>query len=264
MESRNEYLKVQTPEQVGFQFPLAGIGSRAIALLWDFLLRYFFIFVFVVGSLIAFEVFDTFALIRDWFSELTTWWIAILILIYGILELGYFILFEALWNGQTPGKKIQKLRVIRTDGQPIGWPEAGIRNILRAVDLPGGIYPIGVIVMFLSAKGQRIGDYAAGTVVIMEQKADTPGIDTRKDVSPRAGLIDLQDYIAHMTEKQYRVVSTFLERRETMTPADRGQIARKLALGLMQRWGIRPKRDVSFELFLESAVRAYESSRRAI
>ena len=83
---------------------------------------------------------------------------------------GYFILFEWLWNGQTPGKRWLKLRVIRDDGRPLTLWEAIARNLLRIADAAPGfvlpVYSVGLIVIFLSGRDQRLGDMFAGTVVV--------------------------------------------------------------------------------------------------
>lgn len=175
METVKETMTIQTPEHVGFQYTLAGLGTRAMALLLDTAIRGLFIL----------SIFVVLILISQWLPALSpadladlskNWIIAIGILAYGVVDLGYFLIFEALWSGQTPGKRFQKLRVIRIDGQPIGWLESAIRNILRAVDIFSGFYPLGLIVIFLSRRSQRIGDYAAGTVVIIERGARSPWI----------------------------------------------------------------------------------------
>ncbi len=94
---------------------------------------------------------------------------------------GYFILFEWLWNGQTPGKRLLKLRVIREDGRPITLWEAMARNLLRIFDaIPGfvlPVYSIGLISIFLSRRDQRIGDMFAGTVVVRERTDEAPSFN---------------------------------------------------------------------------------------
>ena len=94
--------------------------------------------------------------------------LALIVLIYFALFWGYFMLFETLWSGQTPGKRAGRLRVIRRDGQPVGAGEVLIRNLVRIVDFLPGFYGIGLVVMFIDKEARRLGDMAAGTIVVRE------------------------------------------------------------------------------------------------
>src|SRR5205085_6577622 len=101
-------------------------------------------------------------------SNAPKWIIALLIILIFVLMSGYFAFFEWIWNGQTPGKRWLKLRVIREDGRPIGFFEAVVRNLLRIFDMQAAptfpFYSIGMIPVFPNQKDQRIGDLVAGTV----------------------------------------------------------------------------------------------------
>src|SRR5205814_10012244 len=100
-------------------------------------------------------------------SNAPKWIIALLIILIFILMSGYFAFFEWIWNGQTPGKRWMKLRVIREDGRPVTFWEAAVRNLLRTADMmPAPFYSIGLISVFVSLSDQRIGDMVAGTVVV--------------------------------------------------------------------------------------------------
>jgi hypothetical protein len=90
------------------------------------------------------------------------------VLVVFILFWGYFAIFEAVWNGQTPGKRAGRLRVIRRTGQPIGASEAMVRNLIRIVDFMPGFYGVGLISMFIDKEARRLGDFAAGTIIIRE------------------------------------------------------------------------------------------------
>jgi hypothetical protein len=82
---------------------------------------------------------------------------------------GYYIFFETLWDGQTPGKRRARLRVIRSDGLPIGFAEAAIRNLVRMVDFLPAYYGVGVVAMFVDGRSRRLGDLAAGTLVVRDK-----------------------------------------------------------------------------------------------
>jgi len=150
-------LVVATPERVSFGYQVAGLGTRAIAQLLDLLI--------VFGILVALSLaaggaaaFTDNALVAD------------LILIIGgfITVFGYFWASEAMWSGQTLGKKAFRLRAVGDRGEPLTFLQAGIRNIVRIVDfLPYG-YGVGVVVLFINGKGKRLGDLAAGTIVVKD------------------------------------------------------------------------------------------------
>lgn len=264
METTEDRLTIQTPEQVGFDYVLAGIGSRTAAFLVDTVIRWFLVLAIlaVVGLIYKFmPALDLSAWVKD-LSK--TWLIALAVLAYGLVDLGYFLFFEALWSGQTPGKRRQRLRVIRMNGQPIGWLESSIRNILRAVDLVAGFYPVGIVVVFLSRNNQRIGDYAAGTVVILERKQSVPG--DRKQVHAHRVLThpEIEWYVSRLKPAQYQVLRSFLERRDQMEQGPRHELARLLSHQLFKQMSKSTRMSISYESFIEEIVALYEKRRRAI
>jgi uncharacterized RDD family membrane protein YckC len=150
-------LVVATPERVSFDYQVAGLGTRAIAQLLDLLI--------VTGLLVAVALFGLAA--GTVTSSVTVWG---LILIIGgfIVVFGYFWASEALWSGQTIGKKVFRLRAVGDRGEPLTFLQAGIRNVVRIVDfLPYG-YGVGMVVLFANGKGKRLGDLAAGTIVVKD------------------------------------------------------------------------------------------------
>ncbi|MEA2629602.1 MAG: hypothetical protein QOJ10_2062 [Chloroflexota bacterium] len=150
-------LVVATPERVSFDYQVAGLGTRAIAQLLDLLI--------VGGVLIAVIFFASAAGTVTGSSTVGT-----LILIIGafIVVFGYFWISEALFSGQTIGKKAFRLRAMGDRGEPLTFMQAGIRNVVRIVDfLPYG-YGVGMVVLFANGKGKRLGDLAAGTIVVKD------------------------------------------------------------------------------------------------
>jgi uncharacterized RDD family membrane protein YckC len=264
METTKETLTIQTPEYVGFQYILAGLGSRAAAFLLDTAVR----------ALIVISLFAAVMLLSRWLPALDptgllagaskTWIMALGVTAYGVVDLGYFLLFEALWSGQTPGKRNQGLRVIKNNGQPIGWLDSAIRNILRAVDLLAGVYPLGVVVIFLSRTNQRIGDYAAGTVVIAERRRNVPRDRTRLRRNDTLKSVEVESHISRLEPEQYQILRSFLQRRDTMDKASRNDLAGILSRRIMERWGIGSRPNISHESFLEQVVALYEERKRAI
>jgi uncharacterized RDD family membrane protein YckC len=156
-------LVVATPERVRFDYQVAGLGTRGIAQILDLLI--------VTGLLIA--VFFLAAGAATYTQSAT---IATLIELFGsfVVVFGYFWISEALFSGQTLGKRAFRLRVVGDRGEPLTWVQAGIRNVIRIVDfLPYG-YGVGLIVLFANGRGKRLGDLAAGTIVVKD--SDSVGL----------------------------------------------------------------------------------------
>ncbi|HET7465686.1 MAG TPA: RDD family protein [Candidatus Dormibacteraeota bacterium] len=150
-------LVVSTPERVSFGYQVAGLGTRGIAQVLDLLIVLGLLVALLFGS-IAIGAFTNNAVIFD------------LIWILGsfVVVFGYFWASEAFWSGQTIGKKAFRLRAVGDRGEPLTFLQAGIRNVVRIVDfLPYG-YGVGLITMFINGKGKRLGDLAAGTLVVKD------------------------------------------------------------------------------------------------
>ena len=165
-----DQLSIETPEQVALEFPIAGIGSRFVALLLDHIIQFgtlFVLFLLVVSISAA-------AGDRGMEKLAGKWFIAGVIFVVFLIIWGYFVLFEALWHGQTPGKRAMKLRVIKDAGRQITLFEALARNLLRFVDYMPSLYLAGVITMLANKRNKRLGDLAAGTIVVHERVEAQP------------------------------------------------------------------------------------------
>lgn len=150
-------LIVATPERVSFGFQIAGLGTRAIAQILDLLI------VAVIEVAVVFFAIAAGA----GTSSATVLWLLIIVLSF-VNVFGYFWVSEALWSGQTLGKKAFRLRAVGDRGEPLTFMQAGIRNIVRIIDfLPYG-YGVGMIVLFANGRGKRLGDLAAGTLVVKD------------------------------------------------------------------------------------------------
>src|SRR5687768_158999 len=164
----DDRLTISTPEQVAFHYEVAGIGSRFVASLLDHLILGTTIMLVLCGLSFAVPAIGSGGYLSG-DGGFTAYLIgAILVLIFFLIFWGYFVVFEMAWNGQTPGKRAGRLRVIRSSGQPIGAGEAMIRNLVRLVDFLPGFYGIGLIAMFIDENARRLGDFAAGTIVVRE------------------------------------------------------------------------------------------------
>lgn len=212
-------LSIDTPENVVFGYQIAGIGSRFMAALIDTLL------ILVLQVIANFTLLLLGATIlgssplQGPESGSLAWLVALLGLVAFAFLWGYYIFFEALWNGQSPGKRWLGLRVIRKNGTPAELSEIVIRNLVRLVDFLPLYYGIGVITMFIDGRSRRLGDLAAGTLVVYEAGALTladlapasaPGLPESTASSPQALLI------ARLESDDVALASNFLRRRQEL------------------------------------------------
>ena len=271
-----ETLIIETPERVPLAFALASIGNRFLAVTIDHFIQYLAIFIvaWAFVSLSGANMTGAEENLSRLFSEMPKWTIAVLIIVLFLIFAGYFIFFEWLWNGQTPGKRLLKLRVIREDGRPITLWEAVARNLLRIFDaVPGFILPvysIGLITIFLSNRDQRVGDVFAGTVVVRERTDEAPTFqETFSNPISDAAFRRVQkktEFQANtnlLTEAEIEVVESFLRRRWDLTDRQRIWMAWRVALPLMYK--LKPNYDLqtfTYEGFLEEMVHRFYSRQR--
>jgi len=173
----DDVIVIRTPEHVEVRYAVAGIGTRFFALCCDMLL---------LGIVLALELLAL-LMVRRYIPATTPF--ALLtgaaIVLGFVLFTGYFILFEVLTNGQSPGKRLLHIRVIGLDGRPISFASAVIRNLLRIADWFPSTYLVGLIVMFCAGHSRRLGDLVAGTVVVRDSANAT-----LQDLRARAAAAD--------------------------------------------------------------------------
>lgn len=232
----DEKLIIETPEQTSIEFPLAGIGSRFLAVVLDSLFQ---IAGGIALALIAAAIGSGAAgLGIGRTSTSRVWGIAILILLYFLLMFGYFILFEAIWNGQTPGKRITHIRVIKDSGQPITAIDSVGRNLLRIVDELPIAYGIGVLCAWISPQSKRLGDYVAGTVVVHEKPLET--VAPRWDAPVQAAT---HHYGANrLTPEEFALVEAFLSRRSALDAGIRYDTAAGIVRRIESKLAMPPDR----------------------
>jgi len=251
--SSADKLTIQTPEQTSLEFPLAGIGSRFLALAIDYLLQAAGYFVLVVIAIAAFSL-SAFA------QRASLWTMAALVFVFFSVQLGYFAIFESVWNGQTPGKRWTHLRVIKDSGRPISAYDAILRNLLRIVDVLPSLYATGLITMLISSENKRVGDYAAGTVVVHEKPLE--GLDSLwGHTAARVEVLPVT-HVTQLNVEELRLVETFLDRRQSLAPEVRWSMARQIATQLGQRLSIPAESRPDSEKFLEALAEQRRNSAR--
>ena len=246
---------------------LAGIGRRFLAYFVDKLAQLGFILTLFLTVLLLAYV--TGRSLQGWEyltklrSLLGQWVLALAFLAYGVIFIGYFILFEYLWSGSTPGKRWQDIRVIRKDGRPITFLDSIARNVLRFVDILAEVYPIGLVVMFLDSRNRRLGDMVAGTLVIAQREAHRP---VALESSNECDLFDAETRRAasQMKPEDYQLVSRFLERRRGLDPEPRADLARDIYFRAFKKAFTSAAGVVDPEIALERVVACYTDRTRIL
>ena len=227
-------LIISTPERVAFQYEIAGIGSRFLAQIVDSLI--------ITAILIAISILA--ASLGGIFSsgELA---LLVEIILGFILLAGYFLISEAAWNGQTIGKRAARLRVVGDHGEPLTVGQAAIRNLVRIVDFLPFFYAIGMLTLFINGRGKRLGDFAAGTLVVRDRERislyDLAG--TPAGAAPAASPSSIWAApsvtpVAPMAEPQAldpglrRLVVAYAARREELPTARREALAQSAEAAL--------------------------------
>lgn len=243
--------------------PLAGVGSRFIALLVDTLI--WGAGLFILG-LIVWMLSPALAA----FSNISYQWAAALFtFVLFLLNWGYFTLFEAFGNGRTPGKRVAHIRVIQRSGRPIGLIESMARNFVRYIDQIPFFYAVGVIVMFVTRQHQRLGDLAAGTLVVRDRPQQTPlwneassrtftapsFVTVAPIPEPHMALNLPAAEIAKLTPSDLEVLEGFFARRLDLPMSTREALAQRIASALQAKSGLELPPGVSTETFLEAAAR---------
>jgi uncharacterized RDD family membrane protein YckC len=248
-------INLETPESVELEFNLAGIGNRAYALSLDYLvLGCLIVIVLVIWAFLYAYILSisNFA----WFEKLGLWLFAIQMLIIFFIYTGYFVVFETLWQGQTPGKRWVNIRVITDDGRIINITHALLRALLRPVD---EFLFIGSFLIIFTKKEKRLGDLVAGTVVIREgQKTTKDKLKLSPEASSLATTIKDAGDTSLLLPEDFAVVREYLQRRQNMTPEARDNISKKLTYKLRKKLNLPVTFDiVNPEVFLEAIYLIY-------
>jgi uncharacterized RDD family membrane protein YckC len=262
-----ETLVIETPERVPLHFALASIGNRFLACAFDHFLQILAIGVVAIGFIWMGNLAGLYSELKDG----PKWVLAVLIVAVFLIWSSYFALFEWAWNGQTPGKRWLRLRVIREDGRPVTFWEAAARNLLRIFDMtPFPFYSVGLVCVFISSRDQRIGDMVAGTVVVREREAQAPSFEEvfsapTSDVALRRSFrpVPFEANIHALTEREIEVVEAFLRRRWDLDEMPRQWMAWRVATPVLQK--LRPSFDretFTYEGFLEELLHRYRAGHR--
>ncbi len=224
-------ITVVTPENVSIEYELAGLGSRGFAAVADMLLQAVLIALVVIARIV----------LESHLRWLASGWAnAVLGICMFLIFWGYYVFFETVWNGQTPGKRGFRLRTVREGGLPIDLPCAAVRNLVRIIDFLPAFYLVGAVSVIATSKSKRLGDVAAGTLVVKERSewmGDVPA-DRRSVVQhfPEAAYVRNEELV---TPEEFEAVKRFVDRRAELQETVRENVAARIARPLMARLGIQ-------------------------
>ncbi|HEX3687346.1 MAG TPA: RDD family protein [Gaiellaceae bacterium] len=227
-------LTIDTPEGVPLELTLAGVGSRFASALLDYILQFVILvaLALVLGYGAGFSPGSS--------SVSAAFWVVGFFAVFW----GYDVAFEVLNSGRTPGKAANGLRVVRESGAPVTFGPSAVRNVIRIIDLLPGTYLVGITSILVTKRNQRVGDLAAGTLVIREARKLPPEVQVSPSVqqptwdTSAVGREDLD------------TVAAFLARRDELAAGARIQIAAELAGRLRPKVGGAIASDGD-EIFLE-------------
>ncbi len=256
----SDEIRIETPEQIDVQLEVAGLGSRFVAQVIDWVLKWgllalLALLVAVVLSLLG-------AGVERHFSSILLR--ALLVFFFYVFLLGFDIYFELRHNGQTPGKKHAGIRVVREGGGPVDFQAVCVRNLLGMADFLPSFYALGALLILVTPRGQRLGDLAAGTVVIRE-RAFTPPVDLDKEIDQlaRPELTFTAEQLQACQAEDRHVLRSFFQRYAEMEPEPRSRLAFRLVEAFLTKMGCDPAEPIvdseDAEQFLASLYRDLES-----
>jgi uncharacterized RDD family membrane protein YckC len=229
---------VRTPESIAFHYELAGLGSRFLAILVDLVIQV----VLTIGLLMLFgytnsgiDRFLTSLHIKP--AQVDSILTAAAIFAIFAIYFGYFIAFEVLWNGQTPGKRLIGIRVVRDGGYPIGFSESIIRNLIRVLEALLFFYALSAISAVVSAQNKRLGDLAAGTIVVRDRSFEVTDpkrwLEGDADPQPAMGI----GGTSALTPEEIELVDRYIARRSQLQPDVARSLAQRVATALRPKLG---------------------------
>lgn len=251
-------IQLQTPESVELGFTLAGIGNRSLALLLDYtILGFLFTGVILLWLFLSNQALEMLDNAGIPYSRTWPWSLAIGFLISFILFTGYFIYFETMRQGQTPGKRLTHIRVIRDDGRPVGLSQAVLRSLLRPID---DLLFAGALLILLGQKEKRIGDLVAGTLVIQD-----PFVEPKTDLSLSAEAemlskeLPLLTQLSNLSPDDFATIRTYLQRRPRFSPVARNAVRLTLARQVREKIQLQTvPPDLTPDQLLEAVYLAYQ------
>ncbi|MEM0979233.1 MAG: RDD family protein [Cyanobacteria bacterium P01_H01_bin.58] len=250
---------IRTPESVELEFTLAGIGNRALAWMLDYLLLLLLLaLISLIATFFGEQLVNLTVVLGGGTENIELWLAAISLLASAAIYGGYFVGFEVWWQGQTPGKRYAKIRVINDNGKPEGVFQATLRALMRPVD---EILFLGVFCILFGQQEKRIGDWLAGTLVIQaEQPISTNSLTISEASQTLAKQLMAQSSIGKLLPDDFAVMRDYLQRRSALTRQARQALSVQLARQVREIIELEklPQEQMPADLFLEAVYWAYQ------
>ena len=222
-ERLTQTVDIETPELVVLSYTIAGLGSRVYAALIDLTIT----IVLMVGVIMGVVLMTRHSPIETTrrTNASSAWALAVLVIMQFIVLWGYYLLFEGLADGQTPGKRLLRLRAVRDGGYSVGFSASAVRNLMRIIDLqPAFTYLVGITSIALTKSGKRLGDIVAGTIVVREALIKQPvRVETPVDAAVQTPAV------AQLTDAEFQLLERWAERRNALEPERRRQLVAQVA-----------------------------------
>lgn len=214
---------IETPELVVVSYTIAGLGSRVCAALIDLALTILAMIAVMVAVVLMSR--RGIAEARVGPAPSDAWAVAVLFIMQFIILWGYYLLFEGFADGQTPGKRIMRIRAVRDGGYSVGFAASAVRNLMRIVDLqPAFSYLVGIASIAFTKSGKRLGDIVAGTLVVREALINQP---LRPRAPSTAGTA--APATARLTDAEFQLLERWAQRRNSLEPERRRQLVEQVA-----------------------------------
>ena len=245
---------IETPEHIELEYELAGLGSRFVAVFIDsIIMGVVDLILLIILMLTTPGIME-----KGVFGLFSSVFASIIVVLMFLVVFGYFIFFESLWTGQTPGKRIAQIQVIKDNGEPVRFTDALIRNLFRIIDFLPGWYVVGIITILLNKRNKRVGDMVANTIVVRLKH------DLKPTVLPDLKVkTELHIDIHKINEEEYGLIRNFLLRRNDLMSNARFELARKISMPLMKKLDIDPS-EADFEELLEVIAVQYKEQKKSI
>ena len=243
----------QTSEKIKIEYNVAKLSIRLAAFLVDwailmgaFIVLYFLMIFFLLGG----------ALIIKFTKTLVP--IYILMIVYGILGLFFIFypfIFELMWKGQTPGKRILNIQVVNDDGSYLRFSGVLLRNLFRIVDMLPVSYIFGFITMICNKKRKRIGDYVAGTIVVRKKKVDIPKFTLNKDINYFSGMNNLKN---KFSDKEKYLIESYIQSKKGLHSKALDRIEKELIRLIEKKINMKKPGNIHDEDFIISLYQHIE------
>lgn len=235
----DDRVTVAGAEGIDLDLVLAGVGSRGAAFLVDLALQSAALFVVTAAAAVVADVGT-----------------AVVAIAAFVIFLGYPILAEAFAGGRTVGKALLGISVVAVDGTPVTFLAASIRNVVRLVDSLPGVYAVGIIAVLATSRNQRVGDLAAGTLVVHRPRAAVPSSPGGVSQASQASPADMAAWdVSAVTADEVAALRSFLGRRDSLDPRSRADLAQTLSFQILPKVAGVPL-EGGPEVFLERVVAA--------